>query len=74
MEAELLCAGACWAGTVMPPAHGLGKGMERGALFAVMLFFVDLDLLVFTVGASALRLLRGEGGERRRSAQNDGAG
>ncbi len=77
-EAGLLCAGACWAGVVMPPANGLWKLVE------LLVFFLGVLLLVAPVeteptvivvgGAIALRFLAGEGGERRRSAQHDGAG
>ncbi len=66
METRSLCAGAGWAGVVMPPANGLGKLVERVVLFLVMLFLVapmEAKPAVFVlVGAIALRLLPGEGG------------
>jgi len=59
-----LCAGAGWAGVVVPPAYGLGKLVERIVLFAGMLLLmapVETEPAVFLVGAVALRLLAGEG-------------
>jgi len=65
-KAQLLCAGACGAGVMAPPAYGLGKFVELLVLFAVMLFLVapvETEPAVFVLGgAVALRLLPGEGG------------
>ena len=65
MEAGLLCAGACWAWSAMPPANRSGKLVERVVLFAVMLLLVvpvETEPAVFVVGAIALRLLPRKGG------------
>src|SRR5208337_4048784 len=65
METGLLCAGACWAGVVMPPANGLGKLVERLVFFLGVLLLVapvEAEPAVIVVGgAIALRLLAGEG-------------
>jgi hypothetical protein len=62
--AGLLCAGACWAGAVMPPAYGLGKLLERVVVLALMLLLVgpmETEPSVFVVGTIVLRLWSGEG-------------
>src|SRR5271169_4989890 len=50
--AALLCAsaGGTWA-LVMPPAEGFGSGIERGGVFLVLLFMVELDCFDLLIGA-----------------------
>lgn len=79
-EAQLLCAGAGWAGGVMPPAYGLGEVVKMVVVTASIVFLPGLLVSVkpgpsaFVGGGGVLRFVPGESSDRRRSEQDASTG
>jgi len=79
-HAQLLCAGAGWAGAVMPPAYGLGEVVKMVVVTAFIVFLPGLLVSVkpgpsaFVDGGGVLQFVPGESSDRRRSKQDASTG
>ncbi|HYW66542.1 MAG TPA: hypothetical protein VFB10_07540 [Candidatus Dormibacteraeota bacterium] len=81
METRLLCAGACWAGLVVPPADGLREAVKMVVISAFIVFVLGLFVSVkpgpsafVDSGSGVLRLVPGKSRNRRRSEQDASTG